>query len=89
MTTRELDGVTPFRVHEKLINHFVEDWERLCLKAFESVEILLKSKVENLCVQIFDRFKSSGLLMHVAYDYTISRSLTNNATVPPGANFSK
>jgi hypothetical protein len=74
MTARELEGVTPFPVHEQLVDHFVKNWEPLCLKFFESVEFLLEKKVESLCVEGFNRFQSSGLLLQVRQISIISIS---------------
>lgn len=62
MSSRELPGITPFRIHEHFINSFVLKWEEISLDAFHEVEKLFKSMLDALLTKSFGRFKSSGLL---------------------------
>jgi hypothetical protein len=67
MSTRELPGITPFRIHEHFINKSVKDWKDICLDAFSQVENILKSVAEGLCKKHFERFRSFGLLNNAKY----------------------
>ena len=68
MTTRELYGIIPFRVHEYFISCYLRKWDALCLDSFDKVETILKNVVETLCKRHFGRFQSSGLYMEVWYN---------------------
>jgi hypothetical protein len=67
MSTRELSGITPFRVHEHFINSFVIKWEEISLDAFRDVELIFNSVVDELLKRRFGRFKSSMLLYNVRF----------------------
>lgn len=62
---RYLPGYVPFAVLEDFIQLFVSKWATLCLRSFAAAERLLKDHVEELCVEFFNRFESSGLLQEV------------------------
>jgi hypothetical protein len=62
MRTRELPGVTGYRVHEHFIDSFVAKWENLSLEAFREVEKIFKSVCSTLVEKRFGRFKTSTLL---------------------------
>jgi hypothetical protein len=51
MSTRELSGITPFRVHEHFINAFVLKWGEISLDAFREVEKIFKSVIDDLLIQ--------------------------------------
>ena len=65
MSSRELYGIIPFRVHEHFINSFVSEWKAICLGCFDDVETALNAVVESLCRKHFERFETSGLLYEV------------------------
>ena len=65
MSSRELAGITPFRVHEHFISLFIRKWEEVCLDAFSEVEKLLKAEMDALYEKHFGRFKSSGLMYDI------------------------
>ena len=67
MSTRELSGITPFRVHEHFINSFVLKWGEISLDAFREVEKIFKSVIDELLMQRFGRFKSSLLLYNARF----------------------
>lgn len=67
MSTRELSGITPFRVHEHFINSFVIKWEEISLDAFREVQKIFKDVIGELLKQRFGRFKSSLLLYNVRF----------------------
>lgn len=79
MKKRELPGITPFRVHEYFIRFFVKDWEMLSMNLFRKVEAILENSVQKICIQIFERFRSSGLLSDVTY-YHLGSSAEEAAT---------
>lgn len=59
--TRELEGITPYSVHEYFIEKFMSDWKDICLVYFKRIQTILKSKVEDMCKGHFDRFSRSAL----------------------------
>jgi len=61
MSSRELYGIVPFRVHEHFIRSFSSDWQNISFNCFEAAECLLKRRVADLCNRHFGRFASSGL----------------------------
>jgi len=65
MSTRELPGNIPFAAHEHFDTLFVSKWKFISLNSFEMVEQLLREMVQNLCVQHFGRFTTSGLFKAV------------------------
>jgi hypothetical protein len=73
MTTRELYGITPFRVHEYLINGYLREWKALCLDSFLDVERILRNVIATLRQRHFSRFQSSGLYMEVWYNLSLFR----------------
>ena len=66
MSTRELYGIIPFRVHEYYIDCFVKKWNAICLGNFVEIEQILRAAVTALCKAHFDRFQNSGLYLEAS-----------------------
>jgi len=66
MSTRELYGIIPFRVHEYYIDRFVKKWDTICLGNFVEIERILRAAVSALCEEHFHRFQSSGMYLEAS-----------------------